>query len=82
MAYQDQRPERQPVTSLPSRAGDARHTLVSGPLAEMSKLLAQHSPACTSTALTLLRTNFPHLSLEQHKQALRIYRERLSDSNQ
>lgn len=82
MAYGDRGPQNQQFTSLPSRAGDARHTLAAGPLAEMTQMLAEHSPTCTSTALTLLRTHFPERPVEDHLQALTFFCERLSNASQ
>lgn len=78
MTYQDHKTPGQSFASLPSRAGDAHHTLVAGPLAEMIDMLIEQTPPCTSTALTLLRGRFPEHPVEEHTEALRIYRERLS----
>jgi hypothetical protein len=63
--------------SLPSRDGNAGHTLVEGHLVEMAAFLNDKAPACMSSALTLLKENFPDTTTDLRNQACTLFLERL-----
>ena len=67
----------QDKSALPSRNGDASHTLLGNQLAGMTDLLIQKAPGCTSTALNLLRDHFPETPLRLRIKACAIFAERL-----
>ena len=64
-------------SALPSRDGNAGHTLVEGHLVEMAAFLTDMAPSCMSSALTLLKENFPNSSVELRNQACTLFLERL-----